>query len=50
MILGDKGHLSDDLMMICNSAKQLEGSFARIADKVAAFTILQYFNLPIIDL
>ena len=37
--------LSDHLMMIRNYAKQPDGFFARIAAKVAAFTMLQYFNL-----
>ena len=33
------------LMMIRNYAKQPPGLFARMAAKVAAFTMLQYFNL-----
>ena len=38
-------HLNDHLMMIRNYAKQPEGFLARMAAKVAAFTMLQYFNL-----
>ena len=37
--------LNDHLMMIRNYAKKPSGLFARIAAKVAAFTMLQYFNL-----
>ena len=37
--------LNDHLMMIRNYAKQPPGLFARMAAKVAAFTMLQYFNL-----
>ena len=37
--------LNDHLMMIRNYAKQPAGLFARMAAKVAAFTMLQYFNL-----
>ncbi len=37
--------LNDQLMMIRNYAKQPQGFFTRIAAKVAAFTMLQYFNL-----
>ena len=37
--------LNDHLMMIRNYAKQPEGFLARMAAKVAAFTMLQYFNL-----
>lgn len=36
--------LNDQLMMIRNYAKQPDGLFARMAAKVAAFTMLQYFN------
>ncbi len=37
--------LNDHLMMIRNYAKQPPGLFTRMAAKVAAFTMLQYFNL-----
>ncbi len=37
--------LNDHLMMIRNYAKQPQGFFTRMAAKVAAFTMLQYFNL-----
>lgn len=37
--------LNDHLMMIRNYAKKPSGLFARMAAKVAAFTMLQYFNL-----
>jgi hypothetical protein len=37
--------LNDHLMMIRNYAKQPAGLFARMAAKVAAFTMSQYFNL-----
>ena len=37
--------LNDHLMMIRNYAKKPLGLFARMAAKVAAFTMLQYFNL-----
>ena len=37
--------LNDHLMMIRNYAKKPEGLFTRMAAKVAAFTVLQYFNL-----
>jgi len=37
--------LNDHLMMIRNYAKQTKGLFTRMAAKVAAFTVLQYFNL-----
>ena len=37
--------LNDHLMMLRNYAKQPAGLFARMATKVVAFTILQYFNL-----
>ncbi len=37
--------LNDHLMMIRNYANQPPGLFARMAAKVAAFTMLQYFNL-----
>ena len=37
--------LNDHLMMIRNYAKQPDGLFARMAAKVAAFTMLQYFNI-----
>jgi len=37
--------LNDHLMMIRNYAKQPPGFFTRMAAKVAAFTMLQYFNL-----
>lgn len=37
--------LNDHLMMILNYAKKPSGLFARMAAKVAAFTMLQYFNL-----
>lgn len=36
--------LNDHLMMIRNYAKQSNGLFTRMAAKVAAFTMLQYFN------
>ena len=36
--------LNDHLMMIRNYAKQTQGFFTRMAAKVAAFTMLQYFN------
>ena len=36
--------LDDHLMMIRNYAKQPQGFFTRMAAKVAAFTVLQYFN------
>jgi len=36
--------LNDQLMMIRNYAKRTKGLFARMAAKVAAFTMLQYFN------
>ena len=36
--------LNDHLMMMRNYAKQTFGLFARIAAKIAAFTMLQYFN------
>ena len=36
--------LNDHLMMIRNYAKQSQGFFTRMAAKVAAFTMLQYFN------
>ena len=36
--------LNDHLMMIRNYAKKPSGLFARMAAKVAAFTMLQYFN------
>ena len=34
-----------NFMMIRNYAKKRSGLFARMAAKVAAFTMLQYFNL-----
>ena len=37
--------LNDQMMMIRNYAKQTKGFFTRMAAKVAAFTMLQYFNL-----
>ena len=37
--------LNDHLMMIRNYAKKPSGLFARMEVKVAAFTVLQYFNL-----
>lgn len=37
--------LNDHLVMIRNYAKQPPGFFTRMAAKVAAFTMLQYFNL-----
>ena len=37
--------LNDHLMMIRNYAKKPSGLFARMEAKVAAFTVLQYFNL-----
>ena len=37
--------LNDHLMIIRNYAKQSPGLFTRMAAKVAAFTMLQYFNL-----
>jgi len=36
--------LNDQLMMIRNYAKRTKGLFTRMAAKVAAFTMLQYFN------
>ena len=36
--------LNDHLMMIRNYAKQPTGFFTRMAAKIAAFTMLQYFN------
>ena len=36
---------NDQFMMIRNYAKKPNGLFARMAAKVAAFTMLQYFNL-----
>lgn len=36
--------LNDHLMMIRNYAKKTSGIFTRMAAKVAAFTLLQYFN------
>ena len=36
--------LNDHFMMIRNYAKQPEGLFTRMAAKVAAFTMMQYFN------
>lgn len=36
--------LNDHFMMIRNYAKQPEGFFTRMAAKVAAFTMMQYFN------
>ena len=37
--------LNNHLMMIRNYAKKPSGHFARMEAKVAAFTVLQYFNL-----
>ena len=37
--------LNDQFLMIRNYAKKPKGLFTRMAAKVAAFTILQYFNL-----
>ncbi len=37
--------LNDQFMMIRNYAKKPKGLFTRMAAKVAAFTMLQYFNL-----
>jgi hypothetical protein len=36
--------LNDQLMMIRNYAKRTKGLFTRMEAKVAAFTMLQYFN------
>ena len=36
--------LNDHFMMIRNYAKQPEGFFTRMAAKIAAFTMMQYFN------
>ena len=36
--------LNDHLMMIRNYAKKSNGLFTRMSAKVAAFTMLQYFN------
>ena len=36
--------LNDHMMMIRNYAKQPQGFFTRMAAKIAAFTMLQYFN------
>ena len=37
--------LNDQFLMIRNYAKKPKGLFTRMAAKVAAFTMLQYFNL-----